>query len=294
MVALATIIVYLSNFMKPISILSHYVLPQQPLSRLVGRLAHSKLPFIKTPFIRLFASYYQVNMAEALQSDLNDYSSFSNFFTRLLKPDARPIDPNPEHLVSPSDGVISEIGDIQDTTLIQAKGMQFELANLLGQTPHLTPLFQNGKFATIYLAPKDYHRVHMPLAGRLREMIYVPGELFSVNFKSSQHVPNLFARNERVIAIFDTQAGPMAIILVGAMIVASIHTTWAGRVTPGQPREITTKKYENISLAKGQEMGFFDLGSTVIMLFGPQKISWDANLTTHTAVKMGQMFGKIL
>lgn len=275
----------------PFSILSHYLIPQHLLSRLIGKLARSSLPFIKTPFIHRFAKKYHVNMTEALEPNLAAYPTFCDFFTRALKPDARPIDPQTNTIVSPADGVISEMGHITQNTLIQAKGVSFTLANLLGQQTHLTPLFQNGQFATIYLSPKDYHRVHMPLSGALREMIYVPGQLFSVNFKSSQHIPNLFARNERVIAVFDTVAGPMAIILVGAMIVASIHTAWSGQVTPGAKRKITSQHYATIQLAKGQEMGYFSLGSTVILLFGPQHMEWGKNVSRLSPVKMGEKIG---
>lgn len=272
----------------PLSILCHHFMPQHRLSRLAGCLAHSTHPRLKNYLIRYFLNRYPINMDEALESNPFAYTSFSNFFTRALKPNVRPIDSNANSIVSPADGAISEIGNIEQNKLLQAKGVNFELADLLGQQSHLTPLFQNGKFATLYLAPKDYHRVHMPLAGVLREMIYVPGELFSVNFKSSQHVPNLFARNERLITIFDTEAGPMAVILVGAMIVASISTVWAGQITPGAKREITVQRYEGVSLEKGAEMGHFTLGSTVIVLFGENRIDWDAGLSSQSPVMMGQ------
>lgn len=278
---------------KPFSIHCHYLLPQHFLSRLAGKFAHSTNPKIKNAFINYFLRRYPINMAEAAEPNPNTYATFSDFFTRALKPGARPIDSDANSIVSPADGEISELGNIYNNKLIQAKGVDFDLHHLLGKQQHLTPLFSNGKFATIYLAPKDYHRVHMPLTGQLREMIYVPGELFSVNFLSSQHVPNLFARNERVIAIFDTAAGPMAVILVGAMIVANIHTKWAGQIAPGGKREIISYKYEGTTLEKGAEMGHFTLGSTVIVLFGENQIEWQKELMTHSVVKVGEKIGVV-
>ncbi|MBI5447631.1 MAG: phosphatidylserine decarboxylase [Gammaproteobacteria bacterium] len=277
----------------PVSILSHHCLPQHAISRWAGRLAHAKTPFVKNALIRSFVRRYPINMVEAAEPNLDAYASFNDFFTRTLKPEARPLDLREDSILSPADGTISEIGDIENNTLIQAKGRYFDLDQLLGQQTYLSALFQNGKFATIYLAPSDYHRVHMPLAGQLRDMIYVPGRLFSVNFKSSQHIPQLFARNERVIAIFDTVAGPMAMILVGAMIVASIHTQWAGQVAPSSLRTITVRKYTDVTLEKGQEMGYFSLGSTVIVLFGPQKTQWNPGLQTLSTLKMGESIGKM-
>lgn len=276
-----------------LTILIHYLIPQQLLSRLVGLLAHSKRPGIKNRFIQFFLKKYPINMSEALQSDPFAYPTFSDFFTRQLKPGARPIDLNDTHIVSPADGVISELGKIEDQRLLQAKGREFNLSDLLAGQNKLTDEFQNGTFATVYLAPKDYHRVHMPLTGKLREMIYVPGQLFSVNFKSAQHVPNLFARNERLIAVFDTVAGPMALILVGAMIVANIHTVWGGQITPGAPRKISKVTYNNITLSKGDEMGLFTLGSTVIVLFSEKKMHWLEQLGAHSPVKVGECIGKL-
>lgn len=273
-----------------LTITSHYLIPQGLLSRLVGLLAHSQSPIIKDAFIRFFLKKYPINMAEAAESNPFAYPSFSDFFTRKLKAEARPIDPDTQHIVSPSDGVISEIGQIKQDQLLQAKGQSYSLEALLTD-PSLAQTFSNGEFATIYLAPKDYHRVHMPVDGTLTKMIYVPGQLFSVNFKSSQYVPGLFARNERVIALFDTAFGPMAMILVGAMIVANIHTVWAGQITPGAKRKISHQTYEGIHLKKGEEMGLFTLGSTVILLFEENKMRWLPHLQTLSPVKMGKHIG---
>jgi len=275
----------------PLSILKQYFLPQRLLSRFIGKVAHSKLALIKTPFIHYFHKHYHVNMQEALEPSLSAYPSFCDFFIRKLKPEARPVDAHLHHLVSPADGVISELGNIESTKLIQAKGVYFDLNNLFGQQSSIATAFTNGKFITIYLAPKDYHRVHMPLAGHLREMIYVPGKLFSVNTTSTQHIPQLFARNERVISIFETEAGPMALVLVGAMIVASINTRWAGQITPGAKRQISTHSYKNVFLQKGEEMGYFNLGSTVIVLFGDQSIAWESTLHVSSKLKMGEKIG---
>ena len=276
-------------------IFAQYLTPQHALSRAVGLLAQTESPLIKDFIIKTFASTYQVNMEEALEPDLEQYKNFNDFFTRQLKADARPIDSALNSLAGPADGAISQLGKIEDQQIFQAKGHDYTVSDLLGGDKSLSEQFTNGTFATVYLSPKDYHRVHMPIDGTLKQMIYVPGDLFSVNTTTSENVPNLFARNERVVCIFDTQQGPMAMILVGAMIVAGIETVWAGEVAPAK-RKLAVTHYQpenpqEIKLKKGEEMGRFKLGSTVILLFGENKICWDTALEEGTAVKMGESMG---
>jgi phosphatidylserine decarboxylase len=235
-------------------------------------------------------------MNEAIQTDPLAYPTYNDFFTRHLKPECRPIDTNNDAIVSPADGNMAQIGLIKQNQILQAKGHSYSVQSLLGGDANLAAQFLNGSFATIYLAPKDYHRVHMPLTGRLKKMIYVPGKLFSVNAHAAENIPDLFARNERVVAIFDTAAGPMALILVGAMIVGSIETKWFGVVTPPHSKTIKTWEYgadSNIELSKGDEMGLFKLGSTVIVLFGPQAAHWDQSISINADLKMGSKIGLI-
>ena len=213
-------------------IISQYLLPHHLLSRLAGCVAECRARWFKNAFTAWFAKRYQVNMSEALVEDLTAYEHFNAFFTRALKPGARPLDETPGAILCPADGAVSQLGPIEHGRIFQAKGHSFSALELLGGDPALAAPFMGGEFATIYLSPKDYHRVHMPLAGTLREMVYVPGRLFSVNQTTAENVPELFARNERVVCLFDTERGPMAVVLVGAMIVASIETVWAGLVTP--------------------------------------------------------------
>jgi phosphatidylserine decarboxylase len=234
-------------------------------------------------------------MRLALEENPEHYINFNHFFTRALKPEIRPISTRPEDIVSPVDGCVSQMGDIDENQLIQAKGINYSLQALLAGSAKLAAPFQDGKFATFYLAPKDYHRVHMPYAGELKEMIYVPGCLFSVNAKTATELPNLFVRNERVIALFSTTLGPMAVILVGAMLVASISTTWEGRIAPSSGQHIYHWHYldNKISLNKGQELGFFQLGSTVIVLFAPNRMAWSSP-TSPQKVQFGECIGHIL
>lgn len=235
----------------------------------------------------------------ALDPDPRSYQHFNDFFTRSLASGERPIAGGTDTIVCPADGCISQLGKIQHGRIFQAKGQEYSLLELLGGDPKHAQAFQNGRFATVYLSPKDYHRVHMPLAGTLESMIHVPGELFSVNETTADNVPRLFARNERVVCLFDTAAGPMAVILVGAMIVASIETSWAGLVTPLK-RQIRQWDYTNkegdkegIKLEKGEEMGRFKLGSTAIVLFGDDCAEWQESLAAQSPVKMGEAFGEI-
>jgi len=278
-------------------VMSQYVTPQLTVSRLAGRLADmDSTPAVKNRVVRWFIRRYGVDMDEALETDPEAYPTFNAFFTRALKPGLRPVADSPSVMTSPVDGAISQLGTITDGRIFQAKGQSFSLTELLGGDPEKAGEFSNGEFATIYLAPKDYHRIHMPLAGTLREMTYVPGKLFSVNPTTAEQVPNLFARNERVACVFDTDAGPMALVLVGAMIVASMETTWAGIVAPDN-RSINTTDYSHlerpIQFAKGDEMGRFRLGSTVIMIMPGGKVSWHADQVAGKTVRMGEGFGTI-
>lgn len=265
-----------------------YLLPKQLLTSMFGWLARKRLGKVTTWLIKGFIKVYGVDMDEAKQSDPEAYATFNDFFARQLEDDARPIEGDENTVVMPADGVISQFGLIRDGQLIQAKGHYYSLDALLACNSEMVRQFENGSFATTYLAPKNYHRIHMPCDATLREMIYVPGELFSVNIATTENIPNIFARNERVICLFDTEFGPMVQILVGATIVGSIETAWQGIVTP--PREGIMKRwtYENISLKKGEDMGCFKLGSTVITLFAPNSIKFDDELKEGTIAEVGQ------
>ncbi len=273
-------------------IFMQYILPHHTLSRLIGRLAECQTAWFKNRLIAWFIKRYQVNMSEALLEDPSAYRHFNDFFTRSLKEDARPLDNSEKAVLSPADGAISQLGSIEHGRIFQAKGHSFSLLELLGGDAERAAPFMGGSFSTVYLSPKDYHRVHMPLTGILREMVYIPGRLFSVNQTTAENVPELFARNERVACIFDTEQGPMAVVLVGAMIVASIETVWAGQVTPPL-RSLRTYDYSQaarqpITLEKGAELGRFKLGSTAIVLFGPNHVAWDDALQETSAVQVGQ------
>ncbi|WP_097460044.1 archaetidylserine decarboxylase [Mangrovitalea sediminis] len=272
---------------------SQYITPHHALSRAAGLLAESRANRVKQPFIHWFAKHYGVDMSEAENADLDAYPDFNSFFTRALRPGARPIASEPDTLICPVDGAISQLGDVTDDRVFQAKGQSFSLTELLGGDAQRAAPFQGGHFATLYLSPKDYHRIHMPITGTLKEMVHVPGRLFSVNPVTAANVPRLFARNERVVALFDTEWGPMALVLVGAMIVASVETVWSGLVAH-RHNGITAVKYSGqqaITLEKGAEMGRFRLGSTVVMVMPRGSVKWDGAMTAGTSVRMGQAFG---
>ncbi|WP_100638597.1 archaetidylserine decarboxylase [Marinobacter salexigens] len=277
-------------------ILSQYVTPQLAVSRAAGRLAdNDRAPALKNRVIKWFIKRYGVDMSEAAEQDPTAYPSFNAFFTRALEPGLRPVAEGESTFVSPVDGAISQIGQIAGDRVFQAKGQSFSLLELLGGDEKRAEPFHAGEFSTIYLSPKDYHRIHMPMAGTLREMIYVPGKLFSVNPVTVENVPNLFARNERVICMFDTAAGPMALVLVGAMIVGSVETPWAGVVAPNSSG-VSTITYEGesaISFAKGEEMGRFRLGSTVVMVMPKGSVTWNADQVAEKVVRMGEAFGEL-
>jgi len=270
-----------------------YVLPHHTLSRLVGGLAASEKPWIKNPLIKWFSQRFGISLEEAKIQDPTAFPSFNAFFTRALQEGARPIDATEQGIVSPADGVVSQCGQIRGSDVLQAKGAYFSVYELLGGDAALAEEFINGHFATIYLSPKDYHRVHMPISGTLRKILYVPGRLFSVNNATAEQVPKLFARNERAVCVFDTDAGPMAVILVGAMIVAAIETVFTGQITPlaNKVQTIDFSK-QPLSREKGEELGRFLLGSTVVLLFPENACQWQPELAAGSTLKMGQLIGK--
>ena len=284
----------MKEFLEKAFALLQLILPHHLLSRLVGYLARSRTPWIKTVFINVFRKRFGIDLSEAEIEQPEQFENFNAFFTRALKPDARPICEAAADIACPADGAISQLGRIRGADLLQAKGRYYSLYELLGGDASLSSEFSNGHFCTVYLSPKDYHRVHMPVTGTLREMIYVPGRLFSVNQATTRQVPDLFARNERAVCIFDTDRGPVAVILVGAMIVAGIETVFAGQVTP-QPRDIVRQTYgdsgKSVTLNRGEELGRFLLGSTVILLFPEGSTHFHDGLVADSPVRMGQSLG---
>lgn len=262
------------------------LLPQHAMSRLIGRLANSRAPWIRKPFIHGFARAYGVDMSEARQPSLDHYATFNDFFTRALRDGARPLDPDPAALLSPADGMISQVGDIDGERLLQAKGTSYRLSSLIADSDRT---FHGGSFATIYLAPRDYHRVHTPAAGTLTATTAIPGALFSVNARTEAAVSDLFCRNERLVCRFDTDHGAMLVVLVGAMIVASIETVWGGPVSPYQ--RLQSHSWQQ-PLERGAELGRFLLGSTVIVCCEPGRIAWDDNARRGARVRLGQRLGR--
>jgi phosphatidylserine decarboxylase len=281
------------RFTDALFALPQYLLPHHLLSRCMGLLTRSQNRLWKNLMIQWFVWHYRVDMSEAEQPEPTAYPNFNQFFTRALKRGARPMPKDPTAIVSPADGVVSQFGTITDGEIIQAKGKSYGVVELLGGDAQQAEPFRGGRFATVYLSPRDYHRLHMPIVGRLEAMVHVPGRLFSVNAATTAVIPNLFARNERVIASFETEAGPMALVLVGALFVASIETVWRGVVTPPQGQRIRTWRYQGDAplLQRGEEMGRFNMGSTVIVLFGEQSIEWGGHLSPGTAIRMGQPIG---
>lgn len=271
-------------------VLLQYLLPKQALTELAGKVAGSRGVWV-TSLIKWFISRYQVSMTEAANSDAASYATFNEFFTRELKAGARPL--AQAEYVCPVDGAISQFGQIDSDRLFQAKGHSYSTTALVGGDETLAAKFQNGNFATIYLSPKDYHRIHMPCDGRLTRMIYVPGDLFSVNPVTARGVPGLFARNERVVCVFDTAHGPFVLTLVGATIVGSMATVWHGVVNPPRTGEVREWRYDDqqISLRKGDEMGRFLLGSTVVMLFQKEVLEFNSLWSPAMPVRMGEVMG---
>ena len=265
------------------------VTPQHTLSRLGGRLAEAERPWLKNALIKHFINIYNINMEEAEFEDISAYPCFNDFFTRGLKADARPVDSNKKSIVCPADGTVSQIGSISDDVLIQAKGKSFSVASLLGADDGDSRKFAGGSFTTIYLSPQDYHRVHMPIEGRLDYCRYIPGRLFSVNDLTAKHIDGLFARNERLVCLFDTPAGRCAVVLVGAMMVAGIESVWRGHYPPKAALETHHNTNGNpVALQKGEEMGRFKFGSTVVMLFEKSAIRWDSAYNAGSTTRMGE------
>jgi phosphatidylserine decarboxylase len=271
-----------------------YILPHRLLSRIVNFVMRIRFSPIKNLQIWLVGGLAGVNWEEAISDDAADYETFNAFFTRELKKGARPQDPDPAGFTSPADGKISQCGRITNDRLIQAKGHHYSLRTLMGNDPGFAE-FGNGFFHTIYLSPKDYHRVHMPMDGTLQRVIHVPGRLFSVASYTVRQVPNLFARNERVVCLFDTTHGPMAVILVGAMLVSSMETVWSGTITPPYGHRVATGDWSrrDIKLKKGDEMGRFNMGSTVIVLLPAGAVSTLAELGPDDEVQVGMKLGRL-
>ena len=274
-----------------IAVLPQYLIPKQALTVLAGKLASKEAGGLTTSVIRWFVGRYNVNMAEAANPDIASYKSFNEFFTRPLKDGARP--QAEAAFISPVDGAISQFGPIERDQIFQAKGHSYSTTALVGGDRELAAQFENGSFATLYLSPRDYHRIHMPCDGKLTRMIYVPGELFSVNPTTARGVPGLFARNERVVCVFESAFGPFVLTLVGATIVGSMATVWHGMVNPPRPCVVREWRYDeqNIMLKKGDEMGRFLLGSTVVMLFPKNNLVFNPDWSPTRAIRMGEKMG---
>ncbi len=274
-----------------------YLLPHHALAQLMYGLTRLRRPAaLKNAAIRAYVRFFDIDLTQAEPSDPQDYPDFNSFFTRALKPGARSLALGPQTVMAPVDGTLSQFGRITQGRLLQAKGRDFSVHELLGGSTQASA-FRDGAFMTLYLSPRDYHRVHMPVAGTLEQMIHVPGRLFSVNAATTRVVPRLFARNERVICLFRTAQGPLAVVLVGALMVGSMQTTWAGQITPPYGAAIRVwdyrQEHEPPQLAQGAELGRFNLGSTVILLFGPDQVRWEAALAPLQKILMGQRLGTL-
>ncbi|MDP3795834.1 MAG: archaetidylserine decarboxylase [Polaromonas sp.] len=273
------------------AVLPQYLIPKQALTVFAGYVAGRERGWVTTEIIRRFVAKYQVNMDEAANSDIASYLTFNEFFTRALKPGVRPL--ADADLISPVDGAISQFGRIEHDQIFQAKGHSYSTTALVGGDAALAAQFQNGSFATLYLSPKDYHRIHMPCDGRLARMVYVPGELFSVNPVTARGVPGLFARNERVVCVFESPRGPFVLILVGATIVGSMATVWHGVVNPPRGKQVRVWDYgpnaeSAVVLRRGEEMGRFLLGSTVVMLFPAGPLQFNPDWAPGRAIRLGE------
>ena len=274
-----------------LAVLLQYLLPKQALTALAGKFAAARAGGLTTSVIRWFVGRYRVNMAEAANPDIAGYASFNEFFTRSLQPDARPL--AQADFICPVDGAISQFGAIDHDRIFQAKGHNYSTTALVGGDAVLAAQFENGHFATLYLSPKDYHRIHMPCAGKLTRMIHVPGDLFSVNPVTARGVPGLFARNERVVCVFEGEDGPFVMVLVGATIVGSMATVWHGVVNPPRPGHLREWRYEDQQLRfrQGDEMGRFLLGSTVVMLFPQQTLAFNPDWSPQRSIRFGEKMG---
>lgn len=277
-------------------ILLQKTLPKRLLTRLMGLLAQQKVPKLTHKVIEKFAEHYQVNFSEAENSDPKSYATFNQFFTRALKAGARPIDSTSNSIVSPADGCVSELGKIAEGQLLQAKGIHYSAEALLGDKP-LAQAFTDGAFMTVYLSPKDYHRVHIPFDGTLIKTIYIPGKLFSVNQTTAENLPGLFSGNERLVMIFQTTFGPMAIVMVGALIVGYIETVWSGEQRPEKKCQPTTTHFSErqppLQFKKGDEIGRFKLGSTAIVLLPKNSGQWLPTIQAGSTLKMGEKIGEV-
>jgi len=268
-----------------------YIIPQHFLSLIMYRITRCEVVWFKNLFIRFIVKQYKVNLEEAAQTDLAAYPSFNAFFTRLLKEGVHQFPDDRKVPVSPVDGVVSQAGEIESGQIIQAKNHQYSVLELVGGDDDLASQFKTGQFATIYLSPRDYHRIHMPLKGKLLKMRYIPGDLFSVSPRTARAVPTLFARNERVVVTFDTEKGVMVMVLVGAIFVGSMETVWEGQITPSYGKAIEQWTYDGdkaITIERGQEMGRFNMGSTVVLLFGDQAEKFNDSLTETAPLRLGQ------
>jgi phosphatidylserine decarboxylase len=276
-----------------LAVLPQYLLPKQALTIFAGKFAQARAGGLTTAVIRRFVARYGVNMDEAANPDIAAYPTFNEFFTRPLRTGARPL--AAADFICPVDGAISQFGPIARDQIFQAKGHTYSTTALVGGDAELAAAFENGSFATIYLSPRDYHRIHMPCAGRLRRMIHVPGDLFSVNPVTARGVPGLFARNERVVCLFDSDFGPFVLTLVGATIVGSMATTWHGVVNPPRPGKIRDWRYEDqrIEFARGDEMGRFLLGSTVVLLFPQDTLRFNPEWSPAKPVRLGEAMGAL-
>jgi phosphatidylserine decarboxylase len=275
-----------------------YVWPGHLLSALVFRLTRSRVGWWKNLLIALVVRLFRVDLSEAAVPQRRGYPTFNAFFTRALAPGARPLPDDPRAVACPVDGTVSQAGEIGGDRIFQAKGKDYSLNSLLGGSERRAAPFRGGSFATVYLSPRDYHRIHLPVNGRLSETVYVPGRLFSVDEATTRAVPGLFTRNERLAALFDTAAGPMAVVMVGAVMVAAIETVWAGLVTPPRRREVHATAHPAggdgaVELARGDEIGRFNMGSTVILLFPPGRVRWSSAFTPGARVLMGQVVGEL-
>ena len=269
------------------------ILPTHAISRIVYRLSRCRVPFVKNNLIRIYLSLFDIDLSQARESDPFAYSSWNAFFTRALKDDVRPVDTDDKAIVSPVDGTISQIGCIDDNQIFQAKGHYYSVEALLADHA-LGGTFRNGAFITIYLSPRDYHRIHMPCSGKLNRMLHIPGRLYSVAPHTVNTIEGMFSKNERVVSLFDSANGSMALALVGAINVGAIETIWAGLVTPPAASQMSDLSYspeDQIHIAKGEEMGRFNLGSTVILLFQEHQVKWLENLKTGDCLLMGQAIG---
>ncbi len=276
--------------MTPAGVWLQHLLPQSLLARVVGAASRSRRPWLKGPLIRWFAGHYGIDLEEAERADLNAYASFNEFFTRPLKPGARRPEGGEETVVSPVDGRLTEFGKLHAGRLIQAKGFDYALAELVGEGPVAAERFANGAFATLYLAPRDYHRVHMPLAGTLLATRYIPGRRYSVNAATTCGIRNLFCRNERAVCWFETaEGGAFALVLVGALNVSSLSVVGLGDLPSGAPRYWQAPKR---AFARGEEIGRFNLGSTVIALFPEGEVEWSAELVSGRLLRLGQALGR--